>query len=60
MERAQILKDFHTHLSDLMPEVREKAIEYAIENTIQQKVVTEEIIKECIMRAETWYLSRQG
>ncbi|MBK0381829.1 hypothetical protein I5M32_02550 [Pedobacter sp. SD-b] len=53
-------KKFAPNLSDLRPEVQEKATEIAHQLVLEKGLSKPEAIKEGIKQAELWFLNSEG
>lgn len=53
-------EDFETELTDLVPEVRKKALEIAKKLVEFEDYTREDAIKEGIAKAEEWFYDNQG
>jgi uncharacterized protein YdaT len=53
-------EDFHPELEDLVPEVREMALQIAKRLAREQNFPREKAIAEGIKKAEEWFLNSQG
>ena len=53
-------EDFHIELKDLVPEVKDKALEIARRLAKEKDYPKEKAIAEGIKEAEEWFLNSQG